>query len=142
MLAHYHCRKTRADPTRDGCAAAAAVLPDLDGITLAILGLHNCQGSTVVHAHVGGPMCRYVSYHLDDPVSDHPDELYYWPVIWIRDSGGRWHTTRNRGQSGMNGEDALRLEVIPPLNRATAWIEMLAAGQSAQARATLPLRWQ
>jgi len=28
----------------------------------------------------------------------------------------------------------LRLEVVPPLSRATAWIEMLAAGQSAQAR--------
>jgi hypothetical protein len=42
----------------------------------------------------------------------------------------------------MNGEDALRLEVIPPLKRATAWIEKLAAGQSAQAHATLPLPWQ
>ena len=35
----------------------------------------------------------------------------------------------------------MRLQVVPPLSRATAWIEMLAAGQSAQARATLPLRW-
>ena len=75
-------------------------------------------------------------------VSYAPDELFYWPVIWIRDSGGRWHTTRTRGRSGMNGEVALRLEVIPPLSRATAWIEVLAAGHSAQARATLPLRWQ
>ena len=88
-------------------------------------------------------MCRYVSYHPDDPVSDHPDDLYYWPAIWIRDSGGRQLAHHaHPGQNGMNGEDALRLEVIPPLNRATAWIEMLAAGQSAQARASLPLRWQ
>ncbi len=36
----------------------------------------------------------------------------------------------------------MRLEVIPPLSRATAWIEVLAAGPSSQARATLPLRWQ
>jgi len=35
----------------------------------------------------------------------------------------------------------MRLQVVPPLSRATAWIEMLATGQSAQARATLPLRW-
>jgi hypothetical protein len=35
----------------------------------------------------------------------------------------------------------LRLEVVPPLSRATTWIEIVAAGQSAQARATLPLRW-
>jgi hypothetical protein len=133
MLAHCHRRKTRAAPARDGCAAAAAALPELDGITLSILGLHNCQGSTVLHMHASGPMC-HVSYQ--------PDELYYWPVLWIRDSGGRWHATRPRGQSGMNGEVALRLEVVPPLSRAAAWIEVLAAGQSAQALATLPLRWE
>ncbi len=32
----------------------------------------------------------------------------------------------------------MRLEVVPPLSPATAWIEVLAAGQSVQARATLP----
>jgi len=98
---------------------------ELDGITLAILGLHNCAGSTVLHIHASGPMAD-VSYA--------PEELYYWPVIWIRDSGGRWHTTRTRGRSGMNGEVALRLEVIPPLSRATAWIEVHAAGRSIQSR--------
>jgi hypothetical protein len=41
----------------------------------------------------------------------------------------------------MNGENALRLEVIPPSMRGTARIEVLAAGHSAQARATLPLGW-
>jgi hypothetical protein len=101
VLAHCQRRKTTADPGRDGCAAAAITLPDLDGITLAILGLHTCQGSTVVHAHASGPMCHHLSYR--------PAELYYWPVIWIRDSGGRWHTTCTRGQSGMNDELALRL---------------------------------
>jgi hypothetical protein len=34
------------------------------------------------------------------------------------------------------------LEVVPPLSRAATWIEILAAGPSAQARITLPLRWQ
>jgi hypothetical protein len=28
------------------------------------------------------------------------------------------------------------------LDRGTAWIDVVAAGQSAEARATLPLRWQ
>jgi len=32
--------------------------------------------------------------------------------------------------------------VVQLLSHATAWIEVLAAGHSAQARATLPLRWQ
>jgi len=107
---------------------------ELDGITLSILGLHNCQGGTVMHAHASGPMCRYLT--------DRPAELYYWPVIWIRDSGGRWHTTRTRGQSGMSDEVALRLEVVPPLSRDIAWIEVRAAGRSAEARAVLPLRWE
>jgi hypothetical protein len=98
------------------------------------LGLHNCQGRTVVHAHASGPMCRSLTYR--------PAELYYWPVIWIRDSGGRWHTTCTLGQSGRNDEVALRLEVVPPLSRGTAWIEVRAAGRSAQARAVLPLRWE
>jgi hypothetical protein len=71
-----------------------------------------------------------------------PDDLYYLPVIWIRDSGGHWHATRTRGRSGIGGEIALRLQVVPPLSHATTWIEVLAAGQSAEARTTLPLRWQ
>ena len=79
-----------------------------------------------------GPMCH---------VSHGPDELYSWPVIWIRDNGGHWHATRTRGRSGIGGEIALRLQVVPPLSHATAWIEVPAAGQPAKARTTLPLRW-
>jgi DNA-directed RNA polymerase specialized sigma24 family protein len=131
MLAHYYRRKTGA--ARDGCAAAAVTLPGIDGITLAILGLHNCQGRTVVHVHASGPMCQAAYW---------PDELYYWPVTWIRDSGGRWHATRIRGQSGTGGQTALRVEVVPPLSRTTTWIEVVTAGRSAQARARLPLRWE
>lgn len=67
MMAHYQRRKPAAAPARDGCPAAAAVLPELDRTTLAILGLHNCQDSTV-HMHSTGPVCQ-VSYH--------PHELYY-----------------------------------------------------------------
>jgi len=114
-------------------APPVRALPELDGIRLAILGLHDCLGGTVLHMHASGPMC-HVSYG--------PDELYFWPVIWIRDSGGRWHATRTRGRSGMNDEIAMRLEVVPPLSHAITWIEVLAAGQSAEARTTLPLRWK
>jgi hypothetical protein len=118
---------------RDGCAAAAAVLPELDGIQLTILGLHNCQDSSTLHMHATGPACQ-TAYR--------PDELHSWPPIWIRDSSGRWHATRTSGQSGMNGEMALRLEIVPPLSRATTSIEVRATGPSAEARARLPLRWQ
>ena len=133
MLTQYQHREAGAAPAHDGCAAAAVVLPELDGIQLMILGLHNCQDSTIMHMHASGPACHTIYG---------PDGLYSWPPIWIHDSGGRWHATRTSGQSGMNGEIALRLEIVPPLSRATTWIEVRATGQSAQARARLPLRWQ
>jgi hypothetical protein len=41
----------------------------------------------------------------------------------------------------MNGEIALRLEIVPPLSRATTPIKVRAIGQSAQARARLQLHW-
>jgi hypothetical protein len=134
MLAHDRRGQAGTAPAADGGAAAALALPDLDGITLAILGLHNCLGRTVMHMHASGPMSQ-VSY----PVG----ELYYWPVTWIRDSGGRWHATRTLGSSSPNaGGTALRMEVVPPLSRATTGIELIATGRSAQARATLPLHWE
>jgi hypothetical protein len=133
MLAYYHRRKTGTAPASGDCAAAAVTLPELDGIALAILGLHNAQGRTVVHMHASGPMCQ-ASYR--------PDDLYYWPVTWIRDSAGRWHVTRASGQSGTGGDTALRVEVIPPLSRTTTWIDVVTTGRSAQVRARLPLRWE
>ena len=133
VLTQYQHRDTGAAPARDGCAAAAAVLPELDGIQLTILGLHNCQDSSTLHMHATGPAC-HTAYG--------PDEHYSWPTIWICDSDGRWHTTRTSGQSGMNGEIALRQEIVPPLSRATTSIKVRATGQSAEARARLPLHWQ
>ena len=133
VLTQYQHRQTGAAPVRDGCAAATAVLPGLDGIQLTILGLHNCGGSTIMHMHASGPACHTIY---------EPGEAYAWPPAWIRDSGGRWHVTRTSGQSGMNGEIALRLEIVPPLSHATTWITVQATGQTAQASATLQLRWQ
>ena len=133
VLTQYRRRETGTAPAREGCAAAAAVLPELDGIQLTILGLHNCGDSTTMHMHASGPAC-HISYG--------PDELYSGPPVWIWDSSGRWHATRISGQSGMNSEIALRLEIVPPLSRATTSIEVRATGKSAEACAKLPLRWQ
>ena len=50
--------------------------------------------------------------------------------IWLRDSGGRWHAARPadryRGEP-RDGECTMRLQLAPPLTRATPWAEMLAA---------------
>jgi hypothetical protein len=133
MLAHDRRGQVRTALVADGGAAAAVALPDLGGIRLAILGLHNCLGRTVAHMHASGPM-NQVSYS--------PTELYYWPVIWIRDNGGHWHGTRTLGRGASADGTALRVEVVPPLSRATTRIEVIATGRSAQARASLPLRWE
>jgi hypothetical protein len=126
-------RDRRAAPARNGCAAAAVLLPELNGIRLAILGLTNYQGRTVLHMHASGPRSEAIYG---------PDELHAWATLWIRDADGRWHATRTVARSGMNDGVALRVEVLPPLSRATGRIELVAAGPSAEVRATVPLHWE
>jgi NAD(P)-dependent dehydrogenase (short-subunit alcohol dehydrogenase family) len=134
VLAHYRRRKLEQALRCDGCAAAAVAFPELDGIRLALLGMHNVDGGTVLYGHASGMTLagsrRPPGAELDFPLR-----------IWVRDGGGRWHATRAaaRGWSAEDDSDmTMRLEVVPPLSPATAWIEVLAAGQSVQARATLP----
>jgi hypothetical protein len=135
VLAHYHRRKPERALGRDGCAVEAVAFPELDGIRLAILGLHNSVDTTFLHVHAGG---MTLDGH-DGPQSTEPD----FPLrIWVRDSAGRWHATRTGWSAKDNGGVMMRLELVPPLSRATTWIEMLAAGQSGQIHATLPLRWR
>lgn len=118
-----------AAPERDGYAAAAVTLPEFDGIRLAILGLQSSGDGTVLHA----------TWHA----ANGPLEPDSSPTIWIRDSGGHWHATRTgNGGCGIYGDVTIRLGVMPPLSRTTTWIEVLAAGKSAEVRATVPLRWE
>jgi hypothetical protein len=65
------------------------------------------------------------------------------PTLWIRDSAGRWHATRDYTLRplGDNGEVTPELAIAPPLEAGTPWIDVVAAGPSAQVRARLPLRW-
>ena len=118
-------------PGHDGCAAAAAVLPELDGTRLTILGLTSSADGTILHTHASGATCH--TYYG-------PPERHIAPAIWLRDSRGRWHATRVGRYH--EGDMTMRLEVVPPLSQAIAWIEVLATGRSAEVRATLPLRWQ
>jgi len=50
-----------------------------DGIRLAILGLHNCENSTVLHLHASG-----LTWHPGNM----PLELNSSTAVWIRDSRG------------------------------------------------------
>jgi len=134
LLAHYQRRKPDMTQVRDGYAAVATALPELDGIRLALLGLDNTEGSSSLHVLATGITAEGhagpLGVDLDFPLS-----------LWLRDSGGRWHAARAAGWHRVGGERALRLKLVPPLPRSTAWIEVLAGGRSAEVRTRLPLRW-
>jgi len=134
MLTHYHRRKPDAAPAGDGFAAVAAALPELEGIRLVLLGLHNYDGSTWMNALALGqlPGLQQGPLGLD---------MAFPLSMWVRDGAGRWHAARPAAWYDEGGEAALTLRLTPPLTRSSAWIEVLATGQSAEVRATLPLYW-
>lgn len=122
-------------PDWDGYAAVTAALPEVGGVRITLLDLHNTEGATVLHVLASGAT----------PYLLHPEtfgmEIGFPVSVWIRDSGGRWHASCPVGREPGTGEWTLRLQLVPPLTRSTAWIEVLAAAQSAQVRATFPLHW-
>ena len=120
-----------------------AELPELGGAQITIFGvhhstiagLHNSATQTIVHTLVTG-------------VTPEDDWTYGrgvrpLPALWVRDSSGRWHATRTHGMMppGNHGEVILWLEIVPPLDRGTAWIDLVATGRSAEVRVRLPLCW-
>jgi hypothetical protein len=134
MLTHYHRRKPDAAPAGDGFAAVAAALPELEGIRLVLLGLHNYDGGTwmdtLALGQLPSPQQGALGLDIAFPLS-----------VWVRDGAGRWHAARPAGWYDEGGEAALTLRLTPPLSRSSAWIEVLATGRSAEVRATLPLCW-
>ncbi len=134
LLTYYHRRKPETAPAGDGFAAVAVALPDLEGIRLVLLGLHNYDGGTWMEALVRGqlpdPRQRVLGLDMAFPLS-----------MWVRDGAGRWHAARPAGWFHGADEAALTLRLTPPLTRSCAWLDVLATGQSAEVRATVPLRW-
>jgi hypothetical protein len=135
LLAHYQRRKPETVPVRDGYAAVAAALPELDGIRLALLSLLNTDGGSWLQVLARG-------LELETPTGPFGIDSYFPVSVWIRDSGGRWHACRPAGGHSHNGEYVGKLQLVPPLTRSAEWIEVLAAGPSAQVRVQLPLRWR
>jgi hypothetical protein len=134
LLSHYHRRKPGTAPAGDGFAAVATALPELDGVRLVLLGLHNCGGGSWVNALALGqlPGQQHGPLGLD---------MAFPLSVWVRDDAGRWHVARPSGWFEGGDEAALTLRLTPPLTRSSGWIEVLAAGKSAQVRATVPLCW-
>ncbi len=141
VLAHYQRRKPDPIPLLEGYAAMTAALPELDGIGLTLLGLHHTEAGSALHVLVRGQL---PGAHAGTQLGPLGVDLAMPLSIWLRDSGGRWHAARPadryRGEP-RDGECTMRLQLVPPLTRATPWAEMLAGGQSAEVRTTVPLRW-
>src|SRR4029077_11953537 len=87
LLAHYQRRKPEQTQMREGYAALAASLPELDGIRMTLLGLHHSQGGSALHVLVQGqipePRPGPLDIDLNLPLS-----------LWLREAGGRWHAAR------------------------------------------------
>ena len=134
MLTRYHRLTPRPAPAPGSWVAAAVRLPELDGVRLAVLGLHHDEDRTVLHMHTGGGTTEddWAYYRAVRPL----------PTLWVRDSASRWHATRDYvPRFHGDGETTLDLTIVPPLEAGTEWIEVVATGQSAEVRVRLPIRW-
>ena len=134
MLTRYHRRTPQPAPAPGSWSATAAELPELDGARVAVLGLHHSERGTILHLHAGG-------------VTMEDDWEYYsgsgpCPPVDPRQRGPLARHARLRpGPPRDKGEVTLELVITPPLEAGTRWIDVVAAGQSAQVRARLPVRW-
>ena len=134
VLSYYQRRKPDTAQVRDGFAAVTAALPELDGIRLALVGLHNTQGTTILHVLARG-------MRREERRGPHGINLDFPLSLWLRDNGGRWHAARPADWHPACPEHSIGLVLVPPLPRSTAWVEVRAGGRSGEVRARLPLRW-
>jgi hypothetical protein len=138
MLTPRRRREPPAPPAPGILAATVAELPELDGAKIAVVslthGLHAGKPRTGMHLRASGVTlendwefargsypARAADTRQQQPLAHHPHGQCQ-PV------------------AGRRGHDVARDR--PPLEPGTAWIEISAAGSSAQARVTLPLSSQ
>jgi hypothetical protein len=108
-----------------GCAAIAVTLPELDGNTISLLGLHDNGEQTFLHVHT---------------TALRPDASLM-PRLSLLDNGGRWHLTDADGWRWASGDPTSYLTLTPPLGR-PARVEIIASGRSAEVRVEVPLEWR
>jgi hypothetical protein len=120
MLTRYRRRTPQPAPASGRSVATAVELPELDGARFAILGLHHSDGATMFHLQASGvtPEDDWEYIRTVRPL----------PVLWIRDSSGRWHTTQTNGYypTKTTGEVILPMAIVPPLAAGTSWVDMFA----------------
>ncbi|MGP0024473.1 MAG: hypothetical protein ACLPKE_14110 [Streptosporangiaceae bacterium] len=120
---------------RDGTAAVAVLLPELDGARIALTGLHTMRGHSFLHVFGRG-----LAQALPARCGPAAHPAFGW---WLRDDAGHWHVAVQRhGEQGFgDGEIMLELRVVPPLSHETACCTLLVTTRTAQAGVQLPLAW-
>ena len=134
MLTRDHRRKPGVTSAPGSWAATAAELPEVDGVRLAVLGLHQAERGTILDPHAGGvtmeddwqyqravrpcPPCGSAT----TPAAGTPRTTTP-PDRWARAARSPWSWRS------------------PRRSRRTPQIDLMAAGSSAQVQARLPLSW-
>lgn len=120
--------ETRGDAAPGSWAATAAELPEVNGVRLAVLGLHQAERGTIVHLHAGGVTME------DD--WEYNRAVRPLPALWIRDHAGRWHASCHYAPRslGEGGEVTLELAIAPPLDAGTPQIDLVAPGHRPRSR--------
>jgi hypothetical protein len=116
-----------------GVAAAATVLPELDGTRFVLTGLRSGAAGAELQALAWGwqPVPHFFLFE---------DEANPWS--WsARDDQGRWHIAAEAGGSSDDRHASLDLQLVPALHPDARALEVTLACPSGQVSATVPLDW-
>jgi hypothetical protein len=130
VIAHRDAPVPADDP--DACAPLNCVLPDIDGARFALAGLSTVAGESHLHVISNGMP------QLDDQFDRNWTPGFSW---WLRDGTGTWHVANaGRPRWFLDGTQAFRLQLTPPLAAVPDTAEIVVTGPATRARATIPIR--
>jgi len=116
-----------------GVAAAAAVLPELDGARFVVAGLRSDPAGAELAVLGWGVR---IGPHL---LEDSGVRRWSWSA---RDDQGRWHVADESHFSGSDLHADMSLRLVPPLHPEATSLEVTLTGPSGQVTATVPLDWR
>jgi hypothetical protein len=117
---------------RPGTAAAAGVLPELDGARFVVAGLRS---------HAAGASLRVLGWGRQRPprlLADGTDESWSW---YARDDQGRWHVATEGSYTSDDHHIDVQLDVVPPLHPEATALDLILSGRSGRVTASLRLDW-
>ncbi len=128
----YFGRRHRS-PVQDGTATVAAVLPEMDGAQLVLVGLHTRADQTFLHIVARGLPDRTLPGSGQAALLDTGG--------WLRDDAGQWHVAVQREYRGAGDEASVVWRVLPPLGRETAAFTLVLTTPASRATVQVPLSW-